>query len=78
MGMYNQQDGVCANRSDRNPALFLLAGIVALRKRERIFEREYGGFEANAMLAKILTVLVFVPGKEHGRARPEQYASIEK
>jgi hypothetical protein len=54
---------VCTNRSDRNPALSFRAGIVALSKSLRIVKHEYGSLEANAMFAKIVTILVFIPDK---------------
>jgi hypothetical protein len=62
----------------RYPTFLILKSDVTLRNRVGIVENENGGFKANIVLAKILSVLVLVPYESHSRRRQDSISAEMK
>ena len=67
--MDNQEDRTRPYRAYSYPAILLIGVIISPRNGVGIIENENGSLKANVVLAKVLAVLVFVPGKSHCNAR---------
>jgi hypothetical protein len=67
-GMNDEKYGARCDRSQRDPAFFLVRCFVALRQGAGVIEYQDRGFETDFVLRQVPLILRIVPFKAHGDA----------
>ena len=67
LSVSNEQNHESSGKPNRLPTLFSVVVTILDTERTGVFEHKLGGFEADAMLGEVRSVLLLVPFKAHDK-----------